>query len=156
MEYKEYVTVDRTGWPEGQWQGEPDKVQWQDEETQLPCLAVRNPHSGAWCGYVGISKQHALYGVNYQNAPNFEVHGGLTFSNFCSPEESEESRICHIPSPGEPDHVWWFGFDCNHCDDFAPGYRMMSFRSGTYRTLSYVKAECRSLAKQLIAYITPA
>ncbi len=43
MEKIEYRTVDKTGWGEGPWQSEPDKRQWQDEATGLPCLIVRGP-----------------------------------------------------------------------------------------------------------------
>ena len=37
----------------------------------------------------------------------------------------EKSGICHIPDQGEPDDVWWLGFDCLHGGDLAPG--MMAF-----------------------------
>jgi hypothetical protein len=37
-----WTTIDKSSWGNGPWQTEPDKAQWQDEETGLPCLAVRN------------------------------------------------------------------------------------------------------------------
>src|SRR5690606_3996986 len=40
------------------------KIQWVDEATGLDCLMVRNS-GGAWCGYVGVSEGHPLYGVEY-------------------------------------------------------------------------------------------
>ena len=143
---QQYMIHDRTGWDSGPWDGEPDKVQWVDQATHLPCLAVRNP-SGAWCGYVGVLPDHKDFGKDY-NDVDYDVHGGLTFAD----------KFQLTQTPGELDNVWWFGFDCNHCDDFAPG---MHFRlkalgydfeipNEKYRTLDYVKEQCVKLAKQLV------
>ena len=62
MKTMEYRTIDKSTWGEGEWQNEPDKKQWQDEETNYPCLIVRSPVSGSLCGYVGVSEGHALFG----------------------------------------------------------------------------------------------
>ncbi len=68
--------------------------------------------------------------------------------------------IIRQPADGEPDCVWWFGFDCAHCGDLCPsmsshGIRAMSGKDGeTYKDIAYVTAECAGLAKQLIA-LTP-
>src|SRR5688572_7588915 len=115
METREYRTMDKATWPPGPWQHEPDKAQWQDPATGLPCLIVRNS-SGALCGYVGVSKGHPLFEVGYQGADDYDLscHGGLTYSEHCQPSTDEALGICHVPAPGEPDHVWWFGFDCAH------------------------------------------
>lgn len=65
MQRIEYSNVyDKTNWGAGDWQKEPDKVQWQDEETGLPCLIVRGP-TGALCGYVGVPQGHPAYGLSY-------------------------------------------------------------------------------------------
>ena len=153
---KEYLTIDKTGWGDGQWQAEPDKVQWTDKETGMPCLAVRNGTSGHWCGYVGVEAWHPLFKVHYDEAYDrldCNVHGGLTFSESCE-HGPEDRAICHVPEPGQSDDVWWFGFDCNHSDDLAPA--MVVFESsiyqmweGTYRDLDYVKGECATLARAL-------
>ena len=162
METKEYTTIDRKalGWPSGPWDGEPDKVQWQDEETGLPCLAKRHPRRGNWCGYVGVAPNHPLYGRGYsEDGVNAEVHGGITYADACDGRPEPEG-ICHVPGEGEPDHVWWFGFDCAHAWDYSPDDKMRSDREGgiwaigwdqTYKTLRFVKDECRSLAQQLKA-----
>lgn len=138
-------------WPAGPWDQEPDKVQWPDPDTGLPCLAVRGP-VGAWCGYVGVPPGHPYHGVDYHQVPA-DVHGGLTFSDKCAAEGDDPAHgICHIPGPGEPHDVWWLGFDCAHWHDIAPAViERMPFRheQQTYRTLGYVKAECTSLARQL-------
>lgn len=59
--------------------------------------------------------------------------------------------ICHLPALGEPDDVWWFGFDCADCDDLVPGIqRLTSDRLGThYWTIGEVREQVASLAKQL-------
>ena len=159
METKTYTTIDRAalGWPAAPWDGEPDKVQWPDEVTGLPCLAVRNPRYGNWCGYVGALPEHPLHGNGYEDV-NFEVHGGITYANACSPGEDEATGICHTPAAGESDHVWWFGFDCAHGWDYSPndlkdsnerGYPFTIGANREYRTLAYVQLECASLARQL-------
>lgn len=142
METKEYRTVDKSTWGPGPWADEPDKMQWQDEKTGLPCLIVRNSQgSGALCGYVGVPPGHRLHGKLYndriEGAPcgdscgddyhyqcridgAINVHGGITFSNACAAGMDESTHICHVAGPGEPDHVWWFGFDCSHAGDVSP------------------------------------
>lgn len=139
---------------QGAWDQEPDKVQWQDEETKLPCLIVRNP-MGALCGYVGVSRASRFYGKNYDELDQlFDVHGGLTFSNKCQ-LGSENSAICHIVEDGEDDDIWWLGFDCAHAYDLVPalGVEMqrfsLVFSQAEYRNIEYVKGQCKSLAKQL-------
>lgn len=172
MQTKQYTTVDKSEWPRGAWDEEPDKVQWQDPSTGLPCLIVR-ASAGVLCGYVGVPESHPWHGRTY-SAPigectaecteedhyghcidsRIRVHGGLTFSDACEPGAHEARGICHIPAPGEPDHVWWFGFDCGHHRDLSPGYARILpslMRDGEYRDLAYVRAEVTALAAQLAA-----
>lgn len=160
METKEYTTIDRKalGWPAGEWDGEPDKVQWQDEATGLPCLAKRHPRRGNWCGYVGVSPGHPLYGKEGYDF-DLEVHGGITYSDACDGRPEEEG-ICHVPGEGEPDHAWWLGFDCAHAWDYSPEDLKRDREEGgiwricddqSYRSLAYVKGQCRELALQLKA-----
>lgn len=159
MQTKEYNFIDKTKWGEGEWLLEPDKVQWMDESTKLPCLAVRHP-SGHWCGYVGVAEGHPYFGKYWgdcfsNDGEDYErdylhVHGGLTYSDFCV-EDEKEHGICHLVEHGQNDRVWWLGFDCAHSGDLTPKYgshRGFSERE-QYRTLQYVKSECSKLAKQL-------
>jgi hypothetical protein len=108
METKEYRTRDKSEWGPGAWQDEPDKAQFMDEPTGLPCLIVRN-NSGALCGYVGVTEGHPYFGKDYDSSASvphicdescdaendyhshsssvgghLSVHGGITFSDFCS------------------------------------------------------------------------
>lgn len=166
MKEQEWKFVDRTGWPSGEWDNEPDKVQWTDEETRLVCMLHRGPF-GNWCGYVGVPPDHRFYGVEYQNVyerEGIDVHGGLTYSDHCSPNFDPETGygVCHVPEPGEPDDLWWLGFDCGHAFDYQPGmYARLGhllpeelercFPRGldTYRNIAYAKLQCVVLAAQL-------
>lgn len=194
MQTIEYRHADKSTWGRGPWLTEPDKKQWQDQATGVPCLAVRN-HSGAWCGYVGVPPGHPAHGKDYDSV-DVEVHGGLTFADKCADASPDswarlqkrlrdavsEARqypkgdaaqliqrctaagqdydtfveyvrahhICHLPEPGEPDDVWWFGFDCAHFGDCSPAYDNL-LRDGEYRTLEYVEHEVGALARQLAA-----
>lgn len=184
MQTKEYRTEDKSKWPAGAWKDEPDKVQWPDPETGLPCLINRGPH-GAWCGYVGIPETHPWFGKSYSEAIGpctedcsedshwshgidsiVKVHGGLTFSDVCHPGKTEATGVCHVPDPGESDHVWWFGFDCAHAGDLSPGYQRL-FESAIpcpwnssgfeeYRDMAYAKHQVTGLARQLAAHSAPA
>lgn len=144
--------VDRAKWAPGPWDGEPDKVQWSDMTSGLPCLIVRN-ELGALCGYVGLPPSHPFYEVGYSNIPSSaaSVHGGLTFSDHCDPG----CKICHITEPGDPDPVWWLGFDCAHAGDDVPGMAAYGFNMGrmfpgeSYKNMKYVREQCENLARQL-------
>lgn len=153
-----YHTCDKSGWPAGPWNDEPDKIQWPDAATGLPCLAVRHPSLGHWCGYVGVPEDHPFFGKSYvgfcSDGKTFpEVHGGFTYFDLCDPGEAEATGICHLPAEGEPDHVWWFGFDCAHSNDYQPGLsahiRMYIDWGEIYRTLGYVQSNCQKLASFL-------
>lgn len=149
--------IDKSTWGNGPWQNEPDKLNWKTE-AGLPGMIVRNG-SGALCGYVAVAKGHPLFEVAYNAGDDYsaspegtlEVHGGITYSNKCA------GHICHVPEPGEPDDVWWFGFDCAHSGDFCPSFgRMMPGILQTrfhesYKDIAYVRAEVEKLAKQLAA-----
>lgn len=160
-----WTTVpDKATWGAGPWVDEPDKAQWVDEATGLVCLAKRSTGcSGSWCGYVGVPPGHPWHGRDYSNV-DVEVHGGLTYADRCQEDERPiEDRVCHIPAPGEPDDVWWFGFDCAHWLDISPQMAARERELGIftelpsmpgdfrerYRTLDYVRAECTALAEQL-------
>lgn len=148
METKVYHTVDKTQWPDGPWKEEVDKMQYEDPTTGMPCLVVRGP-SGALCGYVGVPESHPCYKKSY-NEVNVEAHGGLTYSALCT---ENEHGICHIPGEGEPDNVWWLGYDCAHLGDLCPAYQRFGLfgYDETYRDIDYVMAQNADLARQLAA-----
>lgn len=146
-------------WPEGPWQSEPDREDFRAHG--LACFVQRNFH-GACCGYVGLPPGHPKHGANYSEFGDLEVHGGVTYAAECS------GHLCHIPEPGEPDAVWWIGFDCGHMFDVQPAFiklleRMeipgltkelgakIGFFGGTYRDFAYARSETEKLAAQLAA-----
>lgn len=182
------------------WETEPDSLDFQADG--LRC-AMRRGGFGIWCGYVGIDEDHPLYGLPFNHPLKLpadwfkgrstkhgfgsmdlllhalsgatsveescpislalEVHGGITFAG--------DSLSDLDPK------LWWFGFDCGHAGDYAPGRTDTSeiqtaiissmpeelrstmfdiLRHGTnhetnYRDQQYVVSECQSLASQLIA-----
>lgn len=134
--------VDRSRWHQGPWDKEPDREEWR--HLGLPCLIVRN-RMGGLCGYVGVPPGHPWHGKEMDDV-DAEVHGGITYAAPCA----EGGAICHVPLPGEPESVWWVGFDCVHLDDYAPGEGRQMEMDGTYKPLAYVRAEVESLAQQAL------
>jgi hypothetical protein len=151
MKYKEYYDIiDKTNFKSrGIWDTEPDKVQFQDEETGLPCLIRRN-RCGALCGYVGITKEHPYFEKSLVECDfnhNLDVHGGITYNDFCVGDE--ESGICHLVENGEDSNVYWLGWDAAHFGDFVPKYDKYQHDESMYKNIDYIKNECSRLAKQL-------
>jgi hypothetical protein len=126
--------------PPGPWHDEGDHEDFRSPED-VPCIIHRN-RVGAWCGYVAVPPGHPWHGANYTEVPA-EVHGGLTYSDGCNGE------ICHVPSHGESDDVWWLGFDCCHSGDMT-FYDLVDGRiwAGVYKTADYARAETLRLAAQ--------
>lgn len=145
--------IDKSAWPDGPWMDEPDRVEW--KHAGLPCLIVRHPHHGYLCGYAAVPPGHPYHGRSHND---LDLEIGVNYSDFCS------GLICHKPETGEPDNVFWFGFDCGHAFDFAPGHEARMKELGfpplpsfaplfdpVYRTIPWVKARVEKLAEELAA-----
>lgn len=145
MTERTWTFLDKSSWPSGAWDDEPDKAQWTDAATGLTCMARRNPRLGHWCGYVGVPSGHPFHGVDYDSI-EVGAHGGVNYSDLC--DGDEERGICHLPEPGQPDDLWWLGFDCAHYRDLTPAHADF-YGDATYRDLPYVRSECASLAAQI-------
>lgn len=141
-----YPNRDTRAWPAGQWDDEPDKMQWTDESTGFVCLMARNPILGHWCGYVGLEPDHPWHGKDYDDVPA-SVHGGVNYGESCMVDVPEFLSVCHTPEPGKPDDIWWIGFDFAHAGDWSPGSPFKS-RKLRYWDSASVMAECRKLAAQ--------
>ena len=131
------------------WEDEPDHAEWTQEVSGYKCRIVRNEITGSLCGYVGIPRDHRFWGTEYNTHDELDdisdnVHGGLTYSR-------EES-----------DGWWYFGFDTNHIDDFAPKLVEMLidrgrkdfafFKCMNYKTWDFVEGEIHWLGKRLWQY----
>jgi hypothetical protein len=147
---------------DGPWCDEPDRIEWRTHG--YPCLMLRHPEMGHWCGYVGVPPTHPLHGRHFRTV-NVMVHGGVNYAEPCLGD------ACHTPWPGEPHDVWWFGFDCAHFMDRRPGTEQLlrtleakypsvprippppdiaALLVGEhYRDVDYVTAEVDALAHQL-------
>ena len=132
------------------WEDEPDNAEWTQEPSGYKCRIKRNEITGSLCGYVGVPREHRFWGVGYDESDvelseiEADVHGGLTYS-----------------AEGD-DGYWYFGFDTNHIDDFAPKIVEMLidrgrkdfafFKCMNYKTWEFVEDEIHWLGKRLWQY----
>jgi hypothetical protein len=140
--------IDKASWPRGPWDDEPDRIEWHDPNTGLPCLMLRSWTLGHWCGYVGLPPGHPWHGRDPELL-SVAAHGGLTSVGPCHDDDRpKREQVCHEPQPGEPDDVWWLGFDCAHGYDDVPnlwGREVLEWK--TYRDVDYVIERCTRLAE---------
>jgi hypothetical protein len=153
----------------GEWDNEPDELDWTDERTGYQCRIVRN-RMGNLCGYVRLPDGHPLHGVSYSdNIPErmkplldvvmegpigkrgpiqvFCAAGGVTHVDILF---DVHGGLTFSGVPLGAADGFWYGFDCGHCDDLSPGMmRLLPREDEAYRNVAYVQAECASLAKQL-------
>lgn len=148
------------------------KKEWKTKAgLNAVCLFVNDSHH---CGYVEVPKGHPLHGVDYSGESDslcvdgnepcgkrspialfilaskdsiprspeaaFDAHGGITFAGGSEKYPVESDR-----------EGWWFGFDCAHLGDTCLGRDAFEFESdSTFKDVSYVEAECESLAEQIV------
>lgn len=96
---------------------------------EIDCFIRRN-HTLALCGYVVLTSDNKLYGLDYDelySKLNVQVHGGLTYSD-------------------EVEGGWAIGFDCAHAGDLCPAFPHFD---GVYRTKEFVISECEKLAEEV-------
>lgn len=84
------------------------------------------------------------------SARAFQTKGHLMDDYEAWAQHQTATAICHLPSEGRPDRVWWLGFDCAHSGDVSPSYDRGDGYN-TYKDRHYVAREIASLAKQLAA-----
>lgn len=137
----------------------------------LPARAIRT-RFGHRCGYVGIPKSYALYGIWADmvlaggETPKglFAVHGTITYSGnswtgFSYSGEGHSTK----ESPSDPEY-WWIGFDCSRwmpdndgsledkCDweitTDEQGRRHRK-RIARRRKMAYVVEQCEALAQKI-------
>jgi hypothetical protein len=140
------MSILKERWGKGPWQDEPDRLEWNDQETGLHCLIVRAGVSGALCGYVGIGPTHPAHGLNYNGVPYEEAKAYQKATHESMRSDHKFERIKSpkpIPGVGEAldsievhggltfaglrnefvrnSGLWYFGFDCSHAWDLLPG-----------------------------------
>ncbi len=151
-EYEKEIAQARLDWPSGPWDNEPNRVEWRS--LGFPCLILRSEF-GSLCGYVGVPPGHPAHGLK-KDEVDVRVHWGLSYGAGC------DGNVCHIPDPGEPDNMWWFGFDCAHAFDVIPRFakvldwdklmpKTVRGMDVAYRDIAYVRAGVELLALQLDA-----
>lgn len=87
------------------------------EHRGLKCVVVMQALAHR-CGYVGVPKEHFLYGKDYDDyleikmneliriESYFQCHGGITYA--------QGGKGSSYPIKSD---LWWFGFDCLHAWD---------------------------------------
>lgn len=108
----EMPVIDKSTWGPGEWQNEPDRVDF--IHAGFSCFALRHDRHGHWCGYVGVPAGHPAYDTDPADLGD-DV--GVNYGAKC------QGWICHVPAPGMPEDVFWLGFDCGHAMELSPGMR---------------------------------
>ena len=125
--------IDKSSWPKGEWNNEPDREEWIDSYSGYKCEIIRHEHLGSLCGYVTITFGHPYFRKKY-NEIDIDVHGGLTYGT------SHKNLL-----------TWVLGFDCAHLNDVCPGMPIFAgeIEYKTYKSWDYVKDQVVYLAHQL-------
>src|ERR1044072_1729504 len=137
-------SIQKGQWSKGPWQSEPDEARWTDATTGLPCCAERAQTTGAWCGYVGVPREHPAFGLAYyvslDSPPEPAEEAEDDFMRRYREQVRDEWEMAqahrvaqqfvnHISVHGgltfagdrdaDPS-LHWFGFDCAHGGDLSP------------------------------------
>ena len=82
---------------------EVGRIVYDKFDEGLRFIIKRGPFS--WCAYIGITKDHPLAGMGYDDISFIPAHGGLTFAG----EGKEESSLSA--------NYYWYGWDYAHAGD---------------------------------------
>jgi len=155
-----YSAQEKLEWfDNGEWVNELDEIifTYKGYTCEVKRICMREPSvidlpmfGGYLCGYVHILKEDIAYEMDY-NDLSIDCHCGLTFSDK-NPEIN----------------TWMIGFDCAHSRDLVPSLEKIlkciinrkelnrsleekyPFLKKTYKNLSFVIEECKSIVDQLI------
>lgn len=118
-------------WGDGPWLSEPDRVSWVDPTTERPCLVTRH-EMGYLCGYVAVDPGHPLHQADSDKLDSLAAP--VDYSDFC--QTGPGAKVCHVPAPGKPADVWWFGFHSGHYNQLTPMFYSPMMRNvlGAHRT----------------------
>jgi hypothetical protein len=152
----------REGWEAGPWDDEPNGGAWTTVAGLLGCF-IRHPRNGHLNGYVAVTPGHPWYGKSYDEVEDsLDVHGGITFAGSLTEPDRSKPFFADVLIDVD-ERLWWFGFDCHHWNDYAPGRAAVDRKVGIrpietpdgYKPLAYVKAQVESLALQLAEHSSP-
>lgn len=159
--------IDKSTWPMGSWLLEPDKVLWVDKKTGYECLIKRLVDLSHFCSYVGITKDHPLYGCSLfqfrtdEKLKNyFNVHGEITMTyqgkEFIEePGNNNQIGRKYIDGMTHPTEIFWIGIDFVHKNDIIPKVSQNPNENNgkrVYRDIGYVREETEKLAYQLFKF----
>jgi hypothetical protein len=145
------------------------------EYKGLRCQVIMT-NMGHRCGYVGVNKNHPLFGVEYdesceylaqrKNVDDLELGKKSVMAIFSYDDETVSPIIAFDVHGGltysggfDDDERWYFGYDCAHYGDakdlsvVPDSVRELELKfptGGVLRTLEYCVDECESLAQQLV------
>lgn len=130
-------------------ENEPNEYFW--IYRGMPCLILRLPAWGTYCGYCGVPSTSPFYGKHYFDNifSNIEVHGDLTYTGFRL--QDDFTKEFHLSNTENFENCWFLGFDCAHGYDVCPCSPFTAIiPDATYKDFEYVKHEVESLCDQLI------
>jgi len=149
------------------------------KSSGLTCVVYRFLSYGHWCGYVGLSKSHKLYGKDYgdlikvpkkiinrkvdvdkigvinllcvdkKNLDNGKLELGMAFDAHGGITFAGELSCWKL------DNKWFIGFDTAHAGDmrYEPDFNPEPYPGDVYRTKEYTIKETENLAKQLSIWV---
>lgn len=124
---------------------EPDRVEF--SASGFRCIVLRDlAYGGHLCGYVAVPPEHPLHGADAERVTDMLFPWEVDYARPCDPVRG----VCHVPEPGEPDDVWWFGFACDHDDDVIPARAGEASPGATYKTVAVVREATERLAAWLL------
>ena len=129
------MEIDKSKWPRGEWDEELDELVF--DHAYLVCKILRHRTLGHLCGYVAVpEKAHRGFGKGIYDVPR-------SVTEHMSVDITFAGKI-------EMDHLWWFGFDCGHINDFSPGVGEKYENFAYYKNIGYVKNQTKLLAEGLL------
>jgi hypothetical protein len=160
------------------WLTEPNEATF--DASGYPCV-LRRGLSGVWCGYVGVFEGHPWFGLHCSDRVTSlhdtiaETYGAFDLLIELTRPDRPDGQLrlalaVHVhgcvtlamkaseftDNPAFVPEAWYFGFDCGHSGDIAPGlaepYRSTLARldpDAVYRTVDYATGEVLRLAAQL-------
>jgi hypothetical protein len=129
------------------WEGESDFVDNFRENYHI--VVSRHPEMGNLNGYVGVRRNHPLYGrgMDDKKISRFWVHGGVTFAG----------KVTCLK--GFKKNYWYIGFDTAHYGDLIPSLDDITAKAGIpsqstigkrYKDIRFVSTETNKLLEQIM------